>query len=60
MGRYMATSRTRSFVSMSMRQDIDCVEGTRVRDLQLFAETNGWSDAAVALAEIRHGYVYPF
>jgi hypothetical protein len=30
----------------------------RVRDLQLFADRNGWSDPAVALAEIRHGYVH--
>lgn len=30
----------------------------RTRDFGLFAEANGWSGTAVALTEIRHGYVH--
>lgn len=30
----------------------------RLGELAVFADKNGWSDATVALAEIRHGYVH--
>ena len=30
----------------------------RASELAAFAESNGWTDPAVALAEIRHGYVH--
>ncbi len=35
----------------------DCFPN-RTRDFGLFAEANGWSGTAVALTELRHGYVH--